>query len=229
MKARLMAGVLAVVLAASFAYAQDFTTSVAQGSKSMLFSFQGLSDLGAGDYNGGIGGKYFLSNNIGIRVGLVFGNYSQVVVANPGAGMTGTDGSRSGTEFGINAAVEYHLLPTRVSPYVGAGVSFTSASTEVKSMEVGNPPPAQDVTKNSAAGVNGYYGGTELAVGGLVGVEFFLTKEVSLGAEYWVGYSSFSPADQEFTTGSITTTTKQNSSSYIELTSSGYLTLSIYF
>jgi opacity protein-like surface antigen len=229
MKARLMAGVLTVVMAVSFASAQDFTTSAAQGKWAGLFTFNGLSNLGAGDYNGGLGVKYYLANNMAIRGGIQFGTYAYVNYANPGTGQTGIDGEESALQYGINGAFEYHLATGRVSPYVGAGFGFTSTSTEDLTEEVGAPPAAQDKTVNSIGGEGGYLAGTELSLGALAGLEFFVTKEISLSAEYWLGYSSLARSDQEFTTGSTTTTTRIGAGGGIYVTTTGALTLSVYF
>jgi opacity protein-like surface antigen len=237
MRARFMAGALAVVTAVSFVSAQEFATSVEQGKWAGLFSFSGLSYLGAGSYNGGIGAKFYLSNNMAIRGGLQFAHASLDVLPTPTPTPpnSGLDGYRHGTKFGVSAAVEYHLLPTRVSPYIGGGAGFSSASTEDKTAVIGNPPNEQNqqVTKNLNGGetIKGitFDPGLSLNVGALAGVEFFITKEVSLSAEYLIGYSMLSPSDQEVTLGPTTTTTPAASSSSINVSATGVLTLAIYF
>ena len=45
--------------------ADDVTPSIELNSKAMRFSFSGLSVLGAGAFNGGFGGKYFIIELIG--------------------------------------------------------------------------------------------------------------------------------------------------------------------
>jgi hypothetical protein len=242
MKARSMAGVLAVVMAVSFASAQDFTTSVAQKSKAMLFTLQGLASLGAGDFNGGFGAKYYLSNAMAIRVGL------GLLMANENIplpdGQSGTEGSRSATGFGINAAVEYHLLPTRVSPYIGGGVGFSSTSTNFEAL-VQAPATFQRTTENSTTGENiggsTYFAGSAFNIGALLGVEFFVTKEISLSAEYQIGYTAIAtPDEKDNPVAGTTVTTKTGGVSFIGIGSSnstggfglgngGALTLSVYF
>ena len=203
MKARLMAGVLGIVMAVSFAFAEDFVTSVAPNSKAMLFSFSGLSNLGANTFNGGLGGKYFLSDVLALRASLQFAHASQNDLANPGVGQVGTDGSRTATQFGASAAVEYHLLKTRVSPYVGGNVGFSTTSTEQKSFGSVTPPNVftQTTTDNSTAGLLGYTAGTTFSVAAITGVEFFLTKELSLTGEYQLGFGTTSRPDMTVTTG----------------------------
>ena len=116
---------------------------------------------------------------------------------------------------------------------MGVGAGFSTTSTDAKPTVVGTPPLTQSETKNSGAGqtVNGttYLGGTSIQVFGLAGVEFFLYKELSLSAEYQLGYMSTSRKDQEVTVAGTTTTTKIGSGSNLGITNSGVLTLAVYF
>ena len=64
---------------------------------------------------------------------------------------------------------------------------------------------------------------------GLFGFEFFLTDAVSFSAEYRLGVARTSLKDQEVTTGATTTTTKQGSSSLVNIASSGLFTMAVYF
>ena len=223
MKIRHLVGSL--VLAMSVVSAQDFMTSIGQKSRALLFTFNGLNTLGAGNFNGGIGGKYFLSPAMAVRGGLQFGTSHTTISANPIAPATGTDGSNTSMQYGLSAAMEYHLLPTRVSPYVGAGVSVSSMTTEAKNAVIGAPPPAQTTVKNAAGGG----AGLRLGAGGLLGVEFFLTKEISLSTEYMLGFNMNNPYDQEVINGATTTTTKGNPFWGINVSTVGFLTLSVYF
>jgi len=208
--------------------AEDVGSQVALNSKAVLFDFSGLSVLGAGAFEGGFGGKYFLTDVLALRGSLQFLTASQSNPANPPAGVTGTDGSSSATQFGLSAAAEYHLLKTRVSPYVGGGLSFSSTSTENKTAVTGTTP--QTTVKNSGAGqsVGGttYFAGFNFGVGGLAGIEFFITKEVSLAAEYQLGYSLLSRYDQETVGGA---TIKEGSLNSFGISATGLLTLAFYF
>ncbi len=165
-----------------------------------------------------------------LRGSLQFAHANQDILANPGVGQVGTDGSRTATQFGLSAALQYYLLKTRVSPYVGGGAIFSTTSTTSKNAGSVTPPAVftQTTTNNSLAGELGYVAGMTIGVAALVGVEFFMTKELSLGAEYQVGYSLTSRPDQEIITGPTTTTTKTGSYSAINI-STTVLTLSVYF
>ncbi|HWP82494.1 MAG TPA: outer membrane beta-barrel protein [Bacteroidota bacterium] len=224
---------LAVVLFALPARSQDVVPSIQASSKALLFSFSGFSFLSAGNFEGGIGGKYYLSETMAVRGGVQFASASQDVPANPATGQTGTDGEISASRFGVAGAVELHLSKGRVRPYVGGGLGFSTTSTESKNAVVGNPPPSQTTTKNRQVGesIGGvtYTAGSMLSIYGLAGVEFFLYKEISLAAEYRLGFSSISRPDQEVTSGTTTVTTKVGGSSAIGVNSAGVLTLAVYF
>jgi hypothetical protein len=220
-------------LGASMSLSQDVVPSIGPGSKAVLFSFGGLSFLSAGTFDGGLGGRYYLSESMSVRAGIQFTSASQTTSANPGTGQAGADGSASATVMGLEGAAEWHMGKGRVMPYVGLGAAFSTTSTDSKPVVVGVPPLTQSETKNATGGltVNGtiYRGGTSFQIFGLAGVEFFLYKELSLAAEYQLGYMTTSRKDQEVTSGGTTTTTKVGSASNIGITNSGVLTLSVYF
>lgn len=205
-------------------YAQDAVKPApAAGTAGLLFTFSGLSNLGAGNFEGGFGGKYFFTKNLAVRGILNFTSASQT---DP-SGMDGVaDDEYTATVIGVGAALEYHFGYKRVSPYLGGGVGFRTASTEFS--EEGR------TIKNNSNGlnVNGttFSAGTALEVFGLMGVEFFLFDELSLAAEYRLGFESFSAADQEVEQeGFDTITTEGGSGSNFSLQSQGFLTLAIYF
>jgi hypothetical protein len=225
MKARFLSAVVALLVSGSAVMAQD-ASSISAGSKAILFTFQGLNVLGVGTFNGGIGGKFFLSSPLAVRAAIQFASSNTVLkpAVAPTAPITETDGSNSSTTFGVSAGVEYHFLTSRVSPYAGAEVLFSNTSTESKNVVTGNPPPAQTVTKNAIGGG----AGTTIRVSGIAGVEFFLTKELSLGGEYQLGLNMVSRPDQEQTTGPTTTTTPVGGSTVIGIGTAA-LTLSVYF
>lgn len=203
----------------------------AVGAKGMLFSFSGLGNLNLNQFEGGIGGKYAMTDAMMIRGGVQFAVAGRDVPANPPAGQTGTDGSVSATTFGLSGALEYHLTRTRVSPYVGAGLGISFTSTESKNAVTG--ATAQTTTKNNAGGevINGtaYFGGIMLGIFAAGGLEYFVTQNVSLGAEYRFGYSTTSRYDEEATTGNTTVTAKVGSSSLLGISTGGSLMFAVYF
>lgn len=218
-----MACIPVVLFLFNFGYSQDDNDNFDVGSKALLFQFSGFSDLNAGNFLGGIGGKFYMSPTMAVRVGLLFASDKRAIPFNPSPGTseTGKDGEEKATSFGANAAAEIHLGAKRVSPYVGAGIVFITRSTEDKNV-VTDPTP-QTTTKNAG----GY---TAIGFVGLVGAEFFLYKKmISLAAEYQLGYVKSSFKDREVTAASTTVTTKQGSISSLGIDSAGMLTLAIYF
>ncbi|MDR3609377.1 MAG: outer membrane beta-barrel protein [Ignavibacteriaceae bacterium] len=218
--------ILALFVCTSFA--QEVHSFVGYGSKAVLFEFSGLSNLGANNFDGGAGMKYFLTSQMALRGGLQVNVAGSTTPANPGTGDVGIDGSATSTTLGIEAALEYHLTTTRVTPYLGGGIGFSSTSTDYKPAVFGTAPLYQSETKNAT----GSGAGTTLNFFVLMGVEYFIVNEVSLGAEYRLGYDLLSPSDQEYSSnrpGSVTVTTKGTSSHSLYLSSAGFLTLAVYF
>lgn len=214
--------------------------------KAVLFQFNGLSTIALQAFNetphaaglgGGIGGKYFLLPNIAIRGNLLFDTVSATTPANPGVGQQGLDGSASATMFGIGVAGEYHLIRARVSPYVGAALTFATTSTSSKAASQGAPTaPPQTTIDNKAGGENfagfgTFVGATTFSASALAGVEFFPWENISFAAEYQLGYTGASLKDDKRTTNNVTTTTKQGSAGEVKIATAqaGLLTMAIYF
>lgn len=211
--------------------AQDVFTPPSTGSMALLFEFDGLNTLRANAFDGGLGFKMFFAPNMAFRGSLQFAHASSDIPANPGAGQTGSDGDESGTTFGISAALELHLASRRVSPYIGGGVAFSSTSTEENTPTVGNQ--VKTTVKNRIGGVNinqvTFTAGTQFSVFAMVGAELFIIRELSLAAEYQLGYTKFSQSDQEVTQGATTVKTTGPGSSSFGIQSQGVFTLAFYF
>jgi opacity protein-like surface antigen len=138
--------------------------------------------------------------------------------ASPGVGQA--EGSSSDNTFGAGGAIELHLTKKRISPYIGAGIMFSTRSTESK-------PAGLAINQSTTKNANG---STSISIGALLGVEYYVTNGVSLSAEYGLGFTSTSDKDVEYSTpGSPTITTKQGSHTEIGIHNSGALTLAVYF
>lgn len=217
--------VLALVAPASLVSADDMGQCVQAGSKAALFTFSGLSLLGATAYNGGAGFKYYILDPLALRGSLLFGLADQGTPA-PAAG--GTAGDANAWSVGLNVGAEYHLLKTRVSPYVGGALGFVSTATSEKDPEPTGTP--QYTTTNAPQTINGtaYVGGFNFNIAALGGIEFFIIKELSLSAEYRLGYSVTAPYDQK-STAPGSPTVKGGATTTFGITAVGALTLAFYF
>jgi hypothetical protein len=210
-----------LIVPASTSFGQDVAGA---GSKALLFSMVILTPSA---YNGGLGAKYYLADPFALRGSLQFGFADHKIPGTGGA----PDEDVSATQFGVSVGGEYHFMKTRVSPYAGLDLGVTTTSTDSKN----TIPPFAEV-KNSANGVTiggaPYQGGLNFRVGLIGGVEFFIIKELSLGAEYNLGYSLTSLYDEQATTNgnpSTTRTTKEGNINAFGINGIGAFTLAFYF
>jgi hypothetical protein len=160
------------------AFAQK--TEIGKGSKAVCFTFNGLSNLGLGTINGGIGGKYWISNDKAVMPIFLFGLNSTTVQAPTGM----TNDNNSILEFGLRVNLEIHKpISNSISPYYGFGIGFRSISnTRKPSIPTSNPTAGiTQETKSSE---------TTFIVGGLIGIEFFIRKNISLSGHYTFDFES---------------------------------------
>lgn len=165
------------------------------GDKAVLFSFNGLGTLNLGEYEGGVGVKYFVESDLAVRGMLGFGVDNETTKGAVGY----TDSTENTVSFGVGGAVEYHLpLASHVSPYVGGEILFmTSTETRTPSVFTGSPfgGPSAPSEKTTSTG---------FGLGGVAGVEYFFNRNISLAAEYQLGiaFNNYSnPGRNKFRAG----------------------------
>ncbi len=174
--------VLAVVLGMSgSAFAQDTNNDIIrpitkQGSAAFMFTLGGLGTfnlsappLGPGLSNAGFGMKYFISDDLALRILLGLGMNSTTTTV-------GTeDITSSNNGFGLGVGMEYHFRPLySTSPYVGGQIGFSSGSTD------NGGEGTAEVTTSS----------TGISVAALMGFNWFFTRGLAVGAEYSLGFTS---------------------------------------
>lgn len=190
MKKAVIVFVLGLVMAAA-AFAQG-TPQTKSGSKSLMFSINGFGDFGVsptivgdvpgGDSNGssnlfGPSMRFFLSDDVALRVGLGFGTST----VSPAVDSIGVKSSE--TMFAIAPAVEIHLMQAGpVSFYTGGGVSFGMSS--------GSSTPRNIDSLQSSTSATG------ISFGALLGAEFFPWDNLSLSAEYQLGVTLLSSSSE---------------------------------
>lgn len=188
MRKTLLAGALAIFVAGPVA-AQGVQPAVHDGSRSINFTFDGLGSFGlAGTgVNGGIGMSFFRSRDRAIRLGLQMG-YDRSTSPWNGVG-AGADGLSTSWRLGVGAdLLRYRdIVPGRVRPYIGVGVSIATASSDQKPAVSNNAPDGTLIeTKNSGAN-----DGLTIGTRGVLGAEFFIFPEVSVSAEYTLNLASY--------------------------------------
>ena len=230
-----MRNILVVILIfmCTFTFAQDESkTSIAGGAKALVFEFDGLDNLSADSYQGGIGAKLFLNNSMALRMMFNFDRLSEEDPANPATGLEGTNGEYINTNFGLGAGLEIHLgNKSRVSPYFGGGLGFTYGSAVYK------PPIVYDQGASVTRVEQETTGIYQFNLVGIIGAELFILKEVSLSAEYMLSIGFYGNGDTKYTPVAVSGTPpvgdsytlKGNSGWYIGTGSAGQLLLSIYF
>lgn len=161
------------------------------GSRSVLFSFSGLSELGAGSYDlgttpslpsggegtrlttAGIGFRKFLANGLAIRPGLTLGFASNKTE------FDNREVTESGSAFGLSAVLEkhYHQPGARIAPYLGVGAGLGVASGSAK---VDFKDGAFEDREDKSSGFG-------LGVFGALGFQAEVFDGANLGAEYRLG------------------------------------------
>jgi len=206
---------LLVLLVASFTQAaDDIHAMTAQGDKALLFSVSGLGYFGVDGnqagmspltmymlalalegnsdeigninlsssalYSRGLGFLYYFGDNMAFRFGMSYASVTGTQEFNEED--DGYDGefSMGISMLSIAPGVQYHLVNTgRISIYTGGELFYGSTSITLKE------EMDSDKTEESVS-FNGF------GVAGLIGAQFYPWKNVSLGAEYKLGYASFS-------------------------------------
>jgi opacity protein-like surface antigen len=137
----------------------------------------------------------------------------------------------SGMTIGINPGYEKHLAGNaRLSPYWGAELAFTMATSEVEEemMDASNNNAIYtETTENS----DGY---TSFGLNLIAGCDFYFAQSIYMGAELGFGFSTTSMADEKWTTtlpgaDPASTTTKQGSSMQVGPNSQAQIRLGFLF
>ena len=211
---------LSVLCILTFAFgiasAQDQTAKGKAGDKALLFSLSGLSSLGAGDFQGGLGMRYHFTNTMAGRFGLGFGMTSTTDKV-PTGSTTGVDEKTTDMTFSIAPGLEYYIVHTNsVSGFIGAEILFVMGSKTVEG--VSHVANTKNEVSTSTFGASAF-----------IGAEWFPWEGIGLSAEYHLHFTT-SSGKTKVTSGNVTTETDAPSVTEIMLGSmnSAAFTLSIY-
>jgi hypothetical protein len=179
---------IAAALVGTFAFAQKPTT----GSKTaeVVLNFQTGTSAISYDLPGELRLRYFMKDDMAIRVRLGLGSSSSTDKIADAAGTT-TAEIKTNSGFGIMLApgIEKHFAGTsKLSPFVGAQLMIgfsTAATTEVTNAD--NPvPTAADVKNGDSykldAGSNLGFG-----LGLIMGADYYITDGIFVGGEMGLG------------------------------------------
>jgi len=150
-----------------------------KGKWGISLSVSGLSNLGIGLYQGGIGVKHCFSDLFVMKA--IFGFSVDRTTEKNWSGYT--DRIIDQGSYSLNLGPEFHFLRhSKFSPYFYSGYNRRYSSTTYHySLPESNPTPGQlkeQHRSNSSIGVD---------TG--IGIEYLLSKHFSLSAEYLIGFS----------------------------------------
>jgi opacity protein-like surface antigen len=223
---RLITLIVVLSLFASVSLAADPKPVTNAGAKALLFDLGGLASLSAGNYQGGLGAKYYIAQDMAIRLSLGFRTSTETEknTQNPLPTNRLAESKLTSTAFTIAPAFTYNVAKTStVAAYVGGMLSFTTA---------------EDKREGNNTSLNvGYDSGesyrestTSWGVAGILGVEWFPWENISFSGEYRLGYTSSSGETESTTTAATTTIDGPDSSQFgLGSANSAALTLAIYF
>ena len=214
--------ILVILLMGTFAFSQEFNPPV-KGEKAMLFGFSGLGFLGVLEYQGGFGYKMYLSNSMAMRTAFML-DYNNVKIPYIEiTGLTGEDWYDKTLGMGVELAFEIHKGGGRIDPYYGIGGGFFRTTTEFAD-PISDGTQTQWTIKNELGGDAGMNFGAFF----LLGMEYYLTDNLSLAGEYHFGFDYTATLTQVFDNGTTKIETDGGSAIGFGITSSGLLTLAIY-
>jgi len=209
-----MKRVAVALLAAAVAGTSAWAQKTKEGDKAWLFTLSGLSNLGVGGYNGGLGLLYYLSDDLGLTVGLGFSTSSTTTKAPAGSG--GADQKESSLGLTLSPGVRFNLASSGpIVGYAGVGVLVGIASETTENPNYVSGDKVETSSTNIGAAVT-------------VGAEWFAWSNVSLGASYSLAFTT-SSGKVKTTSGGTTTEQDAPSTTTIATTPSGAFTLSIYW
>lgn len=184
----------------SFSFAEDDKNHSA-GDISVEVNFIPLSTTDTPIQLNFLKGRFFLSDNMAVRLGFMF-DISTISDTQPDPANINNIEKETDriTDFGLMPGIEIHFpLGNRVSPYVGAELGFTTRSTKYEySTNFNN----DNITQT---GIGGF---TQFGLNMLVGTDVAIYKGLYLGAEFGFGFSttSFPDVVTTATTGGVTVT-----------------------
>jgi len=200
---------------------------VYKGSKSLVFSYtpfqSDLRALPAGSYPqmngnnlnemqiGGIGFKYFASDQLSLLFSLGLGS-SSTEVDNESSSTT----DYSQTYYGLSVDVDYHLPNLySISTYIGGNINYGSMATE-------------HTLKLTSSSTTDEFSSSAFGLGVNIGFDWFFTEGISLGGKYTLGFKSLSEPEYTTSSGSSSDTQKGPSESTIG-TGVGTIVISVHF
>jgi len=223
---RLAILVLVLFLLTSVSIAGDPKPLTQSGDKALLFDLGGLANLAAGNYGGGLGAKFYIAPDLALRLSLGFRTSTQTDknTQSPLPPDRIGESNLTSTEFSVAPAVTYNLAKSStVVAYVGGMVGLTTTKEKREGNSAG-PGVGFDRGEEYREST------TTWGFAGILGAEWFPWENISLSAEYRLGYSRSSSTTESTTTATTVTVDGPTTSGFgLGSANSAAFTLSFYF
>jgi hypothetical protein len=147
-----------------------------------------LGSLTDKNNNNALLGRYYLKNDLALRTGLgVYSvNNKWSTSDSVGTALVAMDSVQKRFDFTVTLGIEKHLGNTRrLDPYVGAdlvvgAIGKTKINVDEKTSDNTGTATRQHIIQQD--------GGAVFGVSGLVGFNYFISRNFAIGAEYQLGY-----------------------------------------
>lgn len=223
---RLAYVMLALLVTFSVARSADPKPITYPGAKALLFDLGGLANLAAGNYGGGLGAKYYIAQDLALRLSIGFTTSSTTSknVQSPLPVNRLAESKLTSNEFTIGPAIIYNVARvSTVTAYVGGMFNYTTSSDKRE----GN---SASLAVNYDSGASYRQSSTTIGFAGLLGVEWFPWENISFSGEYRLGYShATSEVEASTSAASLTTDGPTTNGFGLGSANAGALTLSFYF
>ena len=220
--------VIGIMLVSNISFGQKKFVPHVKGDKAVLFSFNGLANLGAGSYQGGVGYKKFIKDKTAIRAMVDVYSYNEKISWGATPGWIGEDGSYKENRIAFDLGAEFHSNKGKVDPYYGGGFEFRLERTkyvEDVSAPQGSALPVPEEVKNELGG----NAATRFEIYGMFGIEYTINTMITLAAEYQLRFNmEFEPDEVRTDASGVETSYDGSRYSYLSLGSVGFITLAIY-
>jgi opacity protein-like surface antigen len=150
-----------------------------RGQDGVIFAVRGSWDIGVGTIEAGIGYKHWISERLAIKSFLTFGKTDTTIVYyDDGYPPEQRVKEKS---FSLLAGVEDHIWKQgKLSFFYGGGIQFKTSSSQIDNT-LYDPVPQEIKGIRSSKNVFG--------IQSTLGVEYFLTKRLSLSGQYQTDFS----------------------------------------
>jgi hypothetical protein len=150
-----------------------------RGQNGIIFAWNGSWHLGVGTFEGGIGYKHWISNQVALKSFLNFGKSDETIV-NEDDGYPPEYRLRESSFSLLTGAEDHFWNRGRLSFLLGGGILFKTSSSKTDYI-VNDPAP--DEIKEVKSRKNTW------GAQSTMGVEYFFTKNLSLSGQYQIDFS----------------------------------------